>query len=751
MKQFLQILIMVITCYTGMAQNTISGTVTNAEDGTPLSQVSIYFPELEKGTATNNNGSFEIQNIPSGNFELVISSLGFETFEKKINISSKTGTFQIALTPSAFEMEEIIVSTPFHKLQSENVMKVERANIKELKNNGAITLSEGISNIAGVESITTGTGIGKPVIRGLSSNRVLVYTQGVRLENQQFGSEHGLGINDAGLESVEVIKGPASLLYGSDAMGGVLYFNPEKFAQPNNTEGDVNLNYFTNTQGLGANAGIKTSIEKFKFLLRGSYASHIDYKTGDGERLTNSRFNEYDLKTGVGYQSSFMKTELRYNLNSTELGIPEEIGVQEKDRNPELPYQQIDNHILSSKTGIFFKNSSLNLSLGYIMNKRKEFEEEHDHEEEGEEEHEEEGHEEGPALHMNLSTFSYSAEYHLPELGKLETIIGVQGMHQTNKNFGEEILIPDAKTNDIGVLATSHIHFEKQNGLQLGLRYDHRNISSEEPLELTSDILDRSFNSFNVALGYKSELFKKVTTRINLATGFRAPNLAELTSDGTHEGTNRYEIGNSDLGHEKNFQTDISLEYTNKHIEFFINGFYNNINDYIFIQPNGEIIDEANVFVYVQEDAKLYGGEIGFHLHPHPIHWLHYQSSFETVIGKRKNDEYLPLIPANKLVNTIRIEGDSKSSRLKNEYVFVTLRSVFEQNKVDEYETPSDSYNLVDLGLGGNIMFNKQPIEIRLSANNIFDETYISHLSRLKSDSIANIGRNISLAVSIPF
>ncbi len=751
MKQFLQILIMVITCYTGMAQNTISGTVTNAEDGTPLSQVSIYFPELEKGTATNNNGSFEIQNIPSGNFELVISSLGFETFEKKINISSKTDTFQIALTPTAFEMEEIIVSTPFHKLQSENVMKVERANIKELKNNGAITLSEGISNIAGVESITTGTGIGKPVIRGLSSNRVLVYTQGVRLENQQFGSEHGLGINDAGLESVEVIKGPASLLYGSDAMGGVLYFNPEKFAQPNNTEGDVNLNYFTNTQGLGANAGIKTSIEKFKFLLRGSYASHIDYKTGDGERLTNSRFNEYDLKTGVGYQSSFMKTELRYNLNSTELGIPEEIGVQEKDRNPELPYQQIDNHILSSKTGIFFKNSSLNLSLGYIMNKRKEFEEEHDHEEEGEEEHEEEGHEEGPALHMNLSTFSYSAEYHLPELGKLETIIGVQGMHQTNKNFGEEILIPDAKTNDIGVLATSHIHFEKQNGLQLGLRYDHRNISSEEPLELTSDILDRSFNSFNVALGYKSELFKKVTTRINLATGFRAPNLAELTSDGTHEGTNRYEIGNSDLGHEKNFQTDISLEYTNKHIEFFINGFYNNINDYIFIQPNGEIIDEANVFVYVQEDAKLYGGEIGFHLHPHPIHWLHYQSSFETVIGKRKNDEYLPLIPANKLVNTIRIEGDSKSSRLKNEYVFVTLRSVFEQNKVDEYETPSDSYNLVDLGLGGNIMFNKQPIEIRLSANNIFDETYISHLSRLKSDSIANIGRNISLAVSIPF
>lgn len=751
MKHTLLIMIMALSFYTGMAQNTIIGTVTNAEDGTPLSQVSIYFPELEKGTATNTNGSFEITNIPNGNFELVISSLGFETFEQKMAISSHTGPLQIELVPSAIEMEEIIVSTPFHKLQSENVMKVERADIKELKGNGAITLSEGISNIAGVESITTGVGIGKPVIRGLSANRVLVYAQGVRLENQQFGSEHGLGINDAGLESVEVIKGPASLLYGSDAMGGVLYFNPEKFAQPNNTEGDVNLNYFTNTQGLGANAGIKTSTDKLKFLLRGSYASHIDYKTGDGERLTNSRFNEYDLKTGLGYQSSSIKTELRYNFNSTELGIPEEIGVQEKDRDPELPYQQIDNHILSSKTGIYFKNSSLNVSLGYIMNKRKEFEEEHDHGEEGEEEHEEEVHEEGPALDMNLSTFSYNAEYHLPELGKFETIIGVQGMHQTNSNFGEEVLIPDAKTNDIGVLATSHVHFEKRNGLQLGLRYDHRNISSEEPMELTSEILDRSFNSFNAALGYKLELFNKVTTRINLATGFRAPNLAELTSDGTHEGTNRYEIGDPDLNHEKNFQTDISLEYTNKHIEFFVNGFYNNINDYIFIQPNGEIIDEADVFAYVQEDAKLYGGEIGFHLHPHPIDWLHYDSSFETVIGKRKNDEYLPLIPANKLVNTIRVEGAGKSTWLNDEYAFVTLRSIFEQNKVDEFETPSDNYNLVDLGLGGTFLFNKQPIEVRLSANNIFDKTYISHLSRLKTDSIANIGRNISMAVSIPF
>jgi len=318
----------------GFTQNTISGAVNNAENGSPLEQVSIYIPELEKGTATNEDGRYELKDLPNGSFILVVSSIGFETFSKTINISSGENIINVSLTSSAIEMEEVIVSTPFHKLQSENVMKVERANMKELKTLGSVTLSDGITKIAGVESVSTGVGIGKPVIRGLSANRVLVYTQGVRLENQQFGDEHGLGINGAGLESVEVIKGPASLLYGSDAMGGVLYFNPEKFTMVNNTEGGLNLNYFTNTQGLSADAGLKTSGEKLKFLVRGSYASHIDYKTGNDERLTNSRFKQFDFKTGVGYNSTNFKTELRYNFNISELGIPEEIGEQTKTRSP---------------------------------------------------------------------------------------------------------------------------------------------------------------------------------------------------------------------------------------------------------------------------------------------------------------------------------------------------------------------------------------------------------------------------------
>ncbi|MGB5271889.1 MAG: TonB-dependent receptor, partial [Eudoraea sp.] len=663
-------------------------------------------------------------------------------------LTQGTITLDIVLSPSAIEMEEVIVSTPFHKLQRENVMKVEQAAVESLRKMGAITLSDGITNIPGVESVSTGVGIGKPVIRGLSSNRVLVYSQGIRLENQQFGDEHGLGISAAGVESVEVIKGPASLLYGSDALGGVLYLNPEQFANINSTKGDINLNYFTNTQGVNANAGFKTSGEKFKFLVRGAYTSHADYKGGNSLRVTNSRFNEFDLKTALGYQLGKFKTELRYNLNSSDLGIPEEIGIQDLGRTPMSPYQEINSHILSSKSDLFFNNSSLRITLGYILNNRKEFEEEEDVEIPPTSPDDLK-----PALDMKLSTFSYNVQYNLPTLGRLQTIAGLQGMSQDNKNFGEEVLIPNAITNDIGLLATSHIHFEKSD-VQLGIRFDNRTIKGEETGIVGEEgyiaQLDRNFNSFNAALGYRIDFLKNFIGRINLASGFRAPNLAELTSNGVHEGTNRFEIGNPNLKNEKNLQIDIALEYGSQHFEFFANGFYNIISDYIFIEPNGEFVDNNPVYNYIQQDANLYGGEIGFHFHPHPLDWLHVQSSFESVIGQLDNDDYLPLIPANKLSNTLRLEFNNSQKWITDGYTFITLNTIFDQNRVATFETSTMGYNLLNAGFGASLKLFKQDVELMVTALNILNKDYISHLSRLKVDDISNIGRNINIGLSIP-
>ena len=504
-------------------QNKISGTITDNE-GNPVLGADIYIEQLHIGTTSDESGYFELVNLPSGSHQLSVAYVGFGTENQTIELGSDPLNLEITLSPSVFHMDEVIVSAPFSRLQSENVMKIESRSIETLKKSGAPTLMQGIANIPGVSEITTGNGIGKPVIRGLSGNRVLVYTQGVRLENQQFGSEHGLGMNESGLDNVEVIKGPASLLYGSDALGGVLYLTPEKFAYQNETEVNLNQSFFSNTLGSNTSLGVKTSGQKLKFIARGGFNSHVDYMIPDGSRVTNTRFNEKDFKAGIGLNLDQFVTEFRYNYNNAQIGIPDELIEESTERSPENPYQDLQTHILSLHNHFFLKESKIDLNIGFISNIRKEFEDHHDHgehheedQEEDEDHHEEEGEdheEEDPALNMKLNTFSYDLKYHFPKKERLEFIAGIQGMSQVNSNSGEELLIPDAKTNDFGVFATGIFEINEEQYLQGGLRFDNRNLSTEtytlEPHDSDDDEtivpgIDRNYSNFTFSAGHRGQ------------------------------------------------------------------------------------------------------------------------------------------------------------------------------------------------------------------------------------------------------
>ncbi len=715
------------------AQNTISGIITDTKNQAVIG-VSIYAPEIHKGTTTDANGKFSLNNVPNGTFKITFVNVGFETQNQIVTIKSTQTTLNIILKEPYFQMDEVIVSTAFNKIQSQNVMKVEHETIKELQRKGTSTLIEGLATIPGVSQISTGTSIGKPVIRGLSGNRVLVYSQGVRIENQQFGDEHGLGLNDAGIESVEVIKGPASLLYGSDALGGVLYFNPEKFADAGTFTTNFSQKFFSNTIGSNSSLGLKTSAENWKFLARGTYNTHSDYKIANGDRVTNTRYQETDFKTGIGYSNSKFSSIFRYNYNNLDLGIPEDgISDQTTTKKTAYPKQGVFNNLLSLNNIFFFEKSKLDIDLGYISNDRSEFEDS-----------------EIAVLHMKLKTFNYDAKYHLPKIGKFESILGIQGMHQTNANSGEEYLIPDATTNDFGFFGTGNYELGS-NVFQAGLRFDNRKIATTahgiSGEEGSFDTVDKSFDSFNASLGYKTNLAENLFLRLNVASGFRAPNLAELTSNGVHEGTNRYEIGNSNLKTEQNVQTDVNLEYKSSHIEFFVNGFYNHINHYIYSSPAGTQINNFDVFDYIQNDAKLYGGEIGLHFHPHPLDWLHLETSFESVTGKKQDGDYLPLIPANNWNNTIRSEFKIKNW-LEDGFASLNVSTTFNQDNVSGFETKSNGYTLLNIGLGGKVKIGKTAFDVNLNGNNLLDKKYIAHLSRFKNDGIPNIGRNIVLGLN---
>lgn len=715
----------------GFSQSKISGYVTNSNNE-KLAGVLVHIEENNTETTTDANGYYQFTALPKGTNKLIFFLSGYEIVNQKITNNEANVVLNIILKEKEQHLDEVIVSTLYNKIQSQNVMKVEHASVKTLKENGGISLIDGITTIPGVSQISTGNSIGKPVIRGLSGNRVLVYSQGVRMENQQFGEEHGLGLNAAGIESVEVIKGPASLLYGSDALGGVIYFNPEKYAVFQDKTGDFEQKYFSNTQGTSTTFGFKASPSNFKFLVRGNYTSHTDYKLPSGGRIINTRFIEKDFKSGIGYSNSKISTDFRYNYNNLNLGLPEEDLENSGFRNPLFPKQEVDNHVLSLNQKIYFKNSKIEGDFGYSLNDRKEIE--------------------APdeiALAMKLETKSYNVKYFLPKFNRLEAIVGVQGIDQTNTNFGEELLIPDANVKDFGTFLTTNYAW-KSNVLQAGIRYDNRKINTAthgiEGEEGYFEAIDKQFDSFNASVGYKTNLSETIIARFNVASGFRAPNLSELTSNGVHEGSNRYEIGNSNLKNEQNFQVDLNLEYKSEHFEWFVNGFYNHLNNYIYITPTGAEIDGNDVYNYVQNNATLFGGEAGIHFHPHPYDWLHFMSSFESVTGIQ-NGENLPLIPANQWKNNIRAEFDY-GNWLKNGFTSLFLNYTFAQNNLGAFETKTNDYLLVNFTFGSTIKIDKTKFQLNVNANNLLDKNYVNHLSRLKTDGINNMGRNIVVSLN---
>lgn len=744
MKKYIFLIFLMSQSILTFAQNSVFGTL-KSEKNQLISNAKITVYESNSYTFSNNKGEFSLKNIPLGTCTLLIEKEGFilksETFQMTVNENKK---IEIILQALTHQIDEVLVSTVFNKTQKENVMKVDHLRLNNLQKQGVVNLSEALTSSPGVNQLSTGNSIGKPIIRGLSGNRVLTYTQGIRLENQQFGEEHGLGLNANGTESIEIIKGPASLLYGSDAMGGVLFFNPEKYTMSGKTNGEFNQIFHTNTLGSNTSFGIKSSKNKLKFLWQNNYTTHADYKIPNGESVVNTRFIEKDIKLGTAYETSKYTADLRYNYNDINLGLLEHEHVESQDihehehehghgRTPLSPSQKIDNHIVSLNQKVFFTKSRLESTIGYVYNNRKEIEIADE-----------------VALNMKLKTFNYNVRYYLPTYSKFETIIGIQGLHQKNMNYGIERLIPDAVMADVGIFATTQVNLTK-NVLQLGLRFDQRKINAttfgEEGEEGFFPTVNRNFKSFNAAFGIKSKWNEAVVSRINVATGFRAPNLAELTSNGVHHGSNRYEIGIINLKNEQNIQFDVAIDYTKEHFDFFVNGFYNHISNYIFIQPTGAEIDGNIVYNYTQNNAALFGGETGIHFHPHPFDWLHITSSYEMVIGQQRGNLDLPLLPANVWKNNFKASFNVNST-FKNAYVFVQANYTLAQNRISSFETPTPDYLLLGSGIGTDVHWNKLNFKLFVTGTNLLNKEYIAHLSRLKSDGVFNMGRNIVLGLN---
>jgi len=659
------------------------------------------------------------------------------------------------------ELDEVVLTLPFGQTLGKSVLKVDKLNFNDINPIIKQYISNSISKLPGVSIISTGAGIGKPSIRGLSFNRVVVLNQGMRLENQQWGEEHGLALSSSGVNSVEVVKGPLYVLYGSDAMGGVLYIEPEKYLTSDDLEIDYTGIYNSNYSGFSNNLGLKGSSENFSYMLRADITDNGNYSSPDGE-IENTWFKQNDFKAGVAYQTEKFQSDLRFSMSETEVGIPhmeeghddhddhddhEEDGHDDHDDHGEEDhYQEINHTTLTWKNTFDMGNDhTLDITLGRQLNERKEFggheEEGHDdheeHEEEGHDDHDDhEGHEEGEAeLDMELETTSIDIKLTMPQSDDLNLIIGTSLLNQENKNFGHETLIPDAEKKDFGLFALGQFDIDDTSQALIGVRYDNRSISSESS--------SNDYSNFNGSLGFKKD-FGNSTLRINLSSGFRAPDLIELYADGSHHGSFQYKKGNINLEAEESLQTDLSYQINNDNSIVSFDLFYNDISDYIYLNPSSMFEDGLRVYDYMQQDSKLYGGEI--HLNKNTsIDWLFYYTSIEYVFAESMDGEALPFISPLTLNQVFNIDFGNNYS------VEIDFIAKAKQSRVSMFEEETDGYSVLNLSGNYKTEFMTNDLNLFWRISNVFDKEYYDHLSRLKTAGIEQMGRNISVGLKYNF
>jgi len=723
----------------------LSGKITDHQTGETLVGVNVYFPELLRGAVSDKNGEYSFENLPKGEQIIRVSFVGYKTINKKIKINQTKKQLDFEMDMLVIEGQEIVISGNFTSTQHDNTVMISTLNSRQIDQSGSPTLMESISSTPGVDIISKGPGIGSPIIRGLSLSNILFLNNGISLQNYQFSENHPYMVDEFGVRRVEIIKGPASLIYGSGAVGGVINVIDEEPATKGKVVGAAGFKYFGNTEGLSGNLKIKGNNGNFFWGVLAGASSHKDYRQGNAAIARNSRFNKESFKLNFGLIRKKATYKIIYQYGSDRLGLavtPAYSLTEENRRKNEVWYQELADHLIISQNKFFFGKFRMDLILAYQLNKRKLW-----------------GSEFTPSFEMvdmNLSTFSFRLKGKYEFTDNFKLIAGTQGFAQSNANFdAPDHVLPDANIFDISFYSLAQYNLSELMVLEAGFRYSYKNV--DVPLQLKSGQegevrtieLSKDYSNLSASFGATINLNEKMLIRLNIASAFRSPNLAELTQDGMH-GT-RYEKGNAELTNQQNTEVDLGYHVHTKHTTFDISAFYNNIYNYIYLSPTSDTTNAGNkIYQYSQTPSALYGGEMTLHIHPHPIHWFHINSSYAYIVGKKKSGGYLPLIPANNFKLGLKFTKDKMKSFL-NTYFRVDVKYAFDQNKPSEFETPTDSYFLLNAGIGTEIKVKNQLFLIDITANNLLDETYFDHLSTLKDLGVYNIGRSVNLSVKIPF
>jgi outer membrane receptor protein involved in Fe transport len=710
----------------------LSGRVVDSA-GAPIAGALIVIEEAHRSTTADRDGRYVLRDVPQGVYGVSYRAIGFRPAIRRITIADRDVTMDVTLQASVVELPPIqTTATPLATSALESPQPLTVLQGDALRRAQAASLGDVLDGQPGVRTFSTGNGIAKPVIRGLTGNRVLVLDNGQRTESQQWGDEHAPNVETASAERIEVVRGPASVLYGSDALGGVINVIPRELPDAGGgaslVRGRADVSFSSNgemPEGAALLEGAAAGLG-FRATASGRESGDVSSPTAV---LHNSGLTMTSLGAAAGWRRSWGAITGNWSRRAERLEIHED-PEEEPDATP---FQRVvtDRGLLTGNVSL--GTSRLEADLGWERNARREFESV-GAEAEGELE-----------LGLRATTWNSNLHLHHAASSRVAGVVGAQWLHTTVDLSGEETLVPASRTGNIAFYGFEQLDIGRWQ-LALGMRYDRRTLEHDAASELGVVAGQRDWSAVTGNAGVLFRLSEPAALVLNVGRGFRAPSAFELFANGVHEGTLRFEVGDPDLETERALNADLAIRLHNRVMRGELGVFTNRIAGYIYPDPTGEFDEESGLQVYriVQGDATLRGVEGSIEWHASAM--LHLRAGIDYTWGhNRTTDQPLAFIAPLRWQATARLEGEQLAG-----FVAPWLEAGVEvnakQDRLDPEDVATDGYSLVQLGAGAAVA----GIAVSVQVHNLLDTSYRAFLSRYKRYA-DEMGRSVRVSAGVEF
>lgn len=678
-------------------------------------------------------------------------------------------------TIKVLESVDVSIARKFiPRLKTLEHIVVSKADILKYQGN---TLMGSIERIPGLSSINTGSGISKPVIRGLSLNRIIVNEYGIKQEGQQWGLDHGLEIDQYNVHQLEIIKGPVSILYGSDGIGGVINLLPPSNLPKNSFKAEAIINYKSNNDLFGTSAAIRSNKNDVFTDFRMTYQSFADYRVPAEEftynsyvlplynnRLKNTAGNEFNISGLIGVKKKWGKTSIYIsNVHQNAgffigaFGTPKAYLLTDDgdNRSIDLPKQIINHFKVISNTQIKTKHGLMDIDLGYQNNNRQELSLPHAHGQ---------GLVSTDNLALQLELQTLTANIRLPILTsrKWKIVTGLNLQHQDNKRNGYEFLIPSFKTISGALNGFAEYRLSNRWMFSSGIRFDlatqkaNRTFISafdDEGNEIAvtqrSPEIDKIYSNLSGSIGSRFKINENSDLKIDLGTAFRIPTLAELTSNGVHHGTYRHEMGDSSLHAERGYMINTNYSYEARKITFSFSPFINYFTNYIYLRPSSKfsfLPDAGQIYQYNQGESIFLGAEASTKWNITRV--LSSETGIEYVYNQNTSlGTPLPFTPPFSIREEIEISPNIRAKNFKNTYFAINGQYFAAQNRVDINEPTTEDYFLLNFTAGSTIIIGKNKIGLSIQIRNLTNLKYLNNMSRYRMLNLPEQGINFNISL----